>query len=155
MNQEKIDCISAIVQNGWALEFASLELRADKEVVIAAVTKRGFTLQFASVELREDKEVVLAAVIQNGWTIRLSFDSLRNDKDIVLAAVAQNVLTLKYASNELRDDEYFLYEIDQFHKITTNSRIFTYVSKRVREEIKNNQDYLLNFEQVYLKPAKK
>ena len=43
-----------------------MELRAVKEVVLAAVTEDGWALQFASVELRADKDVVLAAVRRNG-----------------------------------------------------------------------------------------
>jgi hypothetical protein len=155
MNQEKIDILATVTQNGYALRFASDELIDDKEVVLAAVTKTGFALEFASLEFKGDKEIVLAAVTQNGEALYHASEALRNDKDVTTSLSFQNGYALKYASNELRDDEYFLYEIDQFHKITTNSRIFTYVSKRVREEIKNNQDYLLNFEQVYLKPAKK
>jgi len=30
--------LAAMAQNGWALKFASAELRADREVVLAAVT---------------------------------------------------------------------------------------------------------------------
>ena len=48
--------------NGGALEHASAELRADREVVLAAVQMNGWALVFASAELRADRAVVLAAV---------------------------------------------------------------------------------------------
>jgi hypothetical protein len=48
------------------LQYASDDLKADKEVVLAAVTQNGNALQYASEDLKADKEVVLAAVTQNG-----------------------------------------------------------------------------------------
>ena len=44
-------------QYGRALEIASPELRADREVVMAAVRQRGWALNYASPELRADREV--------------------------------------------------------------------------------------------------
>ena len=48
---------------------------ARKEVVLAAVAGDGYALEYASDELRADKEVVLAAVTQNGWALGLSWPS--------------------------------------------------------------------------------
>jgi hypothetical protein len=42
----------------FALEYASRELRADRQVVLAAVQRQGLALKHASVELRMDPEVV-------------------------------------------------------------------------------------------------
>ena len=39
----------------------SMELQADKDVVMAAVKQNGEALRFASKELQKDEEVVLAA----------------------------------------------------------------------------------------------
>ena len=50
--------MAAVKSNGWTLEYASDELRADKEVVMAAVKSDGDTLQFASDELKTDPEVL-------------------------------------------------------------------------------------------------
>jgi hypothetical protein len=51
--------LAAVQQNGEALEHASPELRADREVVLAAVQQNGEALEHASPELRADREVVL------------------------------------------------------------------------------------------------
>jgi len=48
------------------LQYASVELRSNKGVVLAVVRNQGKALQFASDELKNDKEVVLAAVSNNG-----------------------------------------------------------------------------------------
>ena len=61
-----------------ALEYASAELRADREVVRSAAQKDGRALQYASAELRADREVVLAAVAQNGEALRLAPLRIRN-----------------------------------------------------------------------------
>ena len=50
--------MAEVSNNGRALQYASEELKADKEVVMAAVTNDGLALQYASEELRADKEVV-------------------------------------------------------------------------------------------------
>ena len=45
----------------YDLEYASEELKADKDVVISAVRQAGkYALEFASIELRKNKEVLAA-----------------------------------------------------------------------------------------------
>ena len=53
-----------------SLQYASAEMKNDKEVVLAAVKQDGYSmsLQYASADLKNDKEVVLAAVKQEGST---------------------------------------------------------------------------------------
>ena len=76
-----------MTQSPWALEFASDELRADREVVLAAVSQHGFALQYASDALRDDAEVVLAAVKMDGVALKFASDELRGDREVVLGAV--------------------------------------------------------------------
>ena len=61
---EKEKAILAVKNDGFALEYASDELKADKEVVMAAVQndENEGVINFASDELKADKEVVMAAV---------------------------------------------------------------------------------------------
>ena len=54
----KPSLLAAAAQDGNALQYASAELRADKEVVLAAVAQNGCALPYASAELRANKEVV-------------------------------------------------------------------------------------------------
>ena len=81
--------IAAVKQNGRALEFASEELRADKEVVLAAVQQDGQALWGASEELRGNRQVVLAAVQQDGSAHEYASAELQGDIEVVLAAVKQ------------------------------------------------------------------
>jgi hypothetical protein len=50
--------MTVVELSGWALEFVSDELKADKEVVMAAVKEEGDALQFSSDELKADEEVI-------------------------------------------------------------------------------------------------
>ena len=61
-----------------------------KEQVLAAVAQDGFALGYASAELRADREVVLAAVAQSGSALEHASEALKADKEVVLAAVAQS-----------------------------------------------------------------
>ena len=73
------------------LEYASEELRNNKEVVLEAVKKNGSALEYASERLQADKDVVLAAVKQYGDSIvYANWDSdVLYDREIILAAVKQ------------------------------------------------------------------
>jgi len=46
---------------GLALEYATPQLKEDKEVVLAAVAQEGLALQFASTEIKSDKDLVRIA----------------------------------------------------------------------------------------------
>ena len=81
--------LAAVEQDWGALEYASLELQADREVVLAAVRQLGGLLKYASPELRADREVVLQAVRQNGWALKHASPELRADREVVQAAVQE------------------------------------------------------------------
>jgi hypothetical protein len=100
--------LAAVQRDGYALEYASAELQADRKVVLAAVQQEGYALVHASAELKADREVVLAAVQQYGGALGDASAELRADREVVLAAVRQNGDALVYASAELqRDDAVF------------------------------------------------
>ena len=91
---ERVNCLT--------LEYASAELRSDRELVLAAVAKCGWVLRKVSEELKADKEVVLAAVAEEALALRYARESLRDDKGFMLAAVAKRGLLLEYASKAIR-----------------------------------------------------
>ena len=101
----KNDALKAVKQNGLALEYASDELKNDKEVVLAAVKQYGRALEYASDRLKDDKEVVLAAIEKYGYASAWASERLNNDKEVVLAAVKQYWAALEYASDELQSDK--------------------------------------------------
>ena len=69
------------------IDFASTEMKDDKELMLQAVKTVGGALEFASDRLKDDYEVVLEAVKNDGWVICYASERLRNEKEIVLTAV--------------------------------------------------------------------
>jgi hypothetical protein len=55
-------------------------------------------LQFASKDLKNDKDIVKIAVTNNGAALVYASKDLKNDKEIVLIAMEQNPISLNYVS---------------------------------------------------------
>ena len=102
--QDREVMLAAAGKNGYALQFASAELKADRAVVLQAVTQEGLALRFASAELKADRAVVWQAVTQDGLALLSASAELKADRAMVLHAVAQNGFALSYASEELKAD---------------------------------------------------
>ncbi|KAG2382108.1 hypothetical protein C9374_005900 [Naegleria lovaniensis] len=99
------DVVSNAVRNdGFSLKYASNELKNDMEIAYLAVAQNGCALQHVSHELRGDKNLVLAAVNQNGNSLDSASVALQSDKEIVLAAVTKSGHALYHASKELKRD---------------------------------------------------
>ncbi|KAG2374728.1 hypothetical protein C9374_010472 [Naegleria lovaniensis] len=108
--------LQQVKHDGFALEYASQELRNDREIVLEAVKQNGFALEYASQELRNDREIVLEAVKQNGFALEYASQELRNDRGFVLEAVKQNGFAFRYASQELINDRGFVLEVVTIEK---------------------------------------
>ena len=96
--------MAAVQQDGYALEYASDDLKNDKDVVMAAVQQNGFALHYASDALNNDREVVMAAVQENGLSLVHACDALKNDREVVMTAVEQDGEALQFASDALKND---------------------------------------------------
>lgn len=95
--------LKAVKKNGWALQYASIELKNDREIVLEAVKRNGCALQYASELLRNDREVVLEAVKEDKLAVLgLVSETIKNDKEFMLEAVAQDGNALRYASTTLQ-----------------------------------------------------
>lgn len=79
-----------------ALQYASLRLRDNKEVVLEAVKTNGFALQYASLRLRDDLEVVLAAVDNYGQALQWASEKLRKDEFVAKMAIHNDPDAEKY-----------------------------------------------------------
>ena len=105
-------------QFGSALEFASEDLRANKQVVLAAVSNYGKALMYASDELRADIEIVMIAVTKttfwmgDGSKICVFGDeALRAQKekfkrpDYSYWSMSQGGGYLQYASDDIKNNK--------------------------------------------------
>ena len=68
------------------------QLEANKKFMKKLVKLEGYALKYASEELKNNKEVVLEAVKQNGKLLQYASEELRNDKEVVQEAVKNLVL---------------------------------------------------------------
>ena len=128
----KDSVLAAITQDAYAtdyLEYASQELRKDREVVLRAVTNNGRALRYAFEALKGDKKLVLAAVTQNGLALQHASEELQGDREVVLTAVAQYVDALGYASPELRADREMV-----LTAVTHNGWALEYASQELRAD---------------------
>lgn len=118
-------------RNGCLLEYASEELRDDKEVVLTAIHDCPYSFKYASKRLLGDREIVSVAIEKNnavdvfryvseelqndiglalkivskyGWALQWMPLSLRSDRDVVLAAVRHWGDAFVFASEDLRND---------------------------------------------------
>eukprot|EP00933_Yihiella_yeosuensis_P011373 TRINITY_DN11862_c4_g1_i1.p1 TRINITY_DN11862_c4_g1~~TRINITY_DN11862_c4_g1_i1.p1 ORF type:complete len:375 (-),score=95.61 TRINITY_DN11862_c4_g1_i1:148-1272(-) len=103
--------LTAVRQNGNALEFASKEFCEDKALVLDAVCQCGLALEHASEALQRDKEVVKAAVSCSWGAFRFASEELQGDRDIVLAAVLNGFQAFQFASEDLRKDREFVQNV--------------------------------------------
>lgn len=87
---------AAVVPKKWC---------ADTEVVVHACENHGYALQFASEELKNSRPVVLAAVNQRGVSLMYASEEMRSEYYIVLDAVRNNRMAIVHAMNGLREDE--------------------------------------------------
>ena len=70
--------MEAVKQDGFALQFASAELKGDREIVMEAVKQDWRALQYASAELKGDREIVMEAVAQDPKALQYASDELTN-----------------------------------------------------------------------------
>ena len=74
----------------------------NKELVLTAVRQGGWALEYASDQLKDDKEVVLSAMDTYKYALQYASDQLKDDKDFVLTAVKDHGSALQYASAEIQ-----------------------------------------------------
>merc|ERR1712194_381862 len=89
--------LAAPEENRHALQSASADLRADREIVRLGMGQNGCALQFAAEVLKADREIVLVAVAQDGLALKFAAPHLRVDRKVVLTAAAQTCRALQFA----------------------------------------------------------
>jgi hypothetical protein len=119
--------LTAVAQNGIALQYADATYRDDKKIVLAAVHQNSCALQFASQRLKEDKEIVTAAVQKKGQTLLYASNNLAADRHVVLSAVKNDGLALKHASKDLQADKDVV-----FIALQSNGNALQYASKNLQ-----------------------
>jgi len=84
----------------------------DREIVYEAISRNAHSLEYASDDLKNEKELVLLAVKKDGTSLKNAPMKFRADKQVVMEAVKQTANAFRYASDELRHEK----EFEQFLK---------------------------------------
>jgi hypothetical protein len=74
----------------------------DFEIMIKVVATLGFRLQFASDEIRDNKQIALAAIGSHPHNIKYASDNIQDNRSIVMVAVA-DAFVIPYISPRLQD----------------------------------------------------
>ena len=125
---------SAIMTSqGAALKHASVDLRADEEMVLSAVRSLGVAFGDAAPELRNNKDFLLKALAMNGGAMSGAPESFRSDKSFLLeAAKAGRGAAMQGASLALREDRSFVLEM-----AVHDAEAYRYAA----EELLNDKDF--------------
>ncbi|CAE7350317.1 fpaA [Symbiodinium sp. CCMP2456] len=96
---------------GTAFADAAPELRANRRFVLAAVGSHGAALAHASDALQSDKSfLVEAAKAGSGSCLQGARESLKSDRDLVLEMVVHDAASVRFVTEELRNDKAFAIE---------------------------------------------
>mmetsp|Transcript_120565 Transcript_120565/g.257480 ORF Transcript_120565/g.257480 Transcript_120565/m.257480 type:complete len:583 (-) Transcript_120565:203-1951(-) len=94
--------VAKVATNGRKLETAPPDILEDPEVVLYAVQDFGFAMRWASEDLRKNKAFVKLAVQVNSFALKYADDALLDDFEVVLTACKSGGTALKYASQRLQ-----------------------------------------------------
>ena len=108
------------------------KLITDKEIAIEAIKKScGYVLEYASDDLKKDRDVVLEAVKKNGGALQYASNDLKKDREVVLEAIKNAERSLRYASPKLKNDKNFILEIIRKSK---SDKIFSYIPENLQND---------------------
>lgn len=114
----------------------------NKEIVLTAVKERGYALKYASEKLRNDIDIVCEAINRDNNAFFFAGDKIKSNRNNILKIVNRinnlNVVFLKYCNDEIRDDEEIVLRL-----ATINCEEFEYASERIKNEIKNDRNFIL------------
>ena len=115
-----------MTQTGFALRYASQDLRGKRDLVM--FSKGGYALQFATKEVCADKEVVLAMVSQDGYALQFAAEALRADSEVVFVAVSNDWRAMAFCGKVLCDNVGFVLNLMSF-----DWRVVQFASQEVME----------------------
>jgi hypothetical protein len=126
--------LSAIRNNGRAIEYAPQIFLKNKEIVLTAMEYYGEALNYADKSLKQDTEFMMKVMKRfGGYNLRYAGDMAQANKKIVLAAVQNNGLALLYISNYIGSDLTTDKEI-ALTAVKQNSAAYEYVGKSLKQD---------------------
>ena len=120
--------MEAIKIDPTSLEYASVDIKDDRDSILEFVKIHGSVLRYASDRLKDDKEIAMLAIKDNHNMIRCVSDRLKNDSEVVLSAFDEQ---LEFTQNS--HSQYILGEFS-WH--------IYHILKETSDELKNNQEFI-------------
>lgn len=120
--------------NPEAFQYASQELKKDRDLVFKVVCRYPKAFEFADEGLKNDKKFVLGVLIAAGHeTFQFADDKLKEDKDFVMEIVEINYKAFQFAAEKLRGDRLFVFGLS-----LSDPRVNDYAAP----EIQNERDFI-------------
>ena len=132
--------LAAINENGSAFKYASERMRSDKELLNLALERYSYDypLEYASLALQNDKEIILKAMNKNSENIKFASPEIRNDPEVVMKAIKSNGSNFKYISDELKNNKDFI-----LSALLENTNIYSYIPESQKENTTSSKDLIL------------
>eukprot|EP00978_Attheya_sp_CCMP212_P030222 scaffold110378_cov63-Attheya_sp.AAC.1 len=83
------------------LKFSADCVKESRKFVEIAVSCNAWVLEYASLLLCNDKDIVMSAVIQKGRALQYASNILQNDEDIVMAAITNDCQSIEFAQSNV------------------------------------------------------
>lgn len=122
--QNIVSIVQAVIQeHPGALEYASEELKGNRDLVLTVVQQCGSALQYAAADMKDDGRIVLAAVQNDGLALKSVSEQMKKNEWVVMAAVQENGLAIQYAAEEMKNNErIILVALQSFDQFTENRK---------------------------------
>jgi len=96
--------MAACKDSGYAIKYASENLRSNKELARIVLRNQGLQLSCFSDVIKKDKELVEIAVKSNGYAFRDASSDLKNDRNYVLYLAEKDSIVFGLSSDEIKSD---------------------------------------------------
>lgn len=129
LRQDRDFLLQVISKNGGASKYIDEEFRQDDSFMMDAIEINPSALAGASKKIRSDRDIILQAIKRDGKCIVYASEELRRDKALVTEAVRQSAFAIVHISRDLQDDREFMLAMTR-----QNGDIIQYLDKEYRED---------------------
>lgn len=126
--------LNALEQHGWNLEYLNEKQKDNKDIVSMATFKNGRPIKFASTRLKADRDFILKIAKKSGCVLEHVSDKLKDDKELVLIECQHYGNLISHASYRLKNDK----EV-ALVAVTKTANAINCMSKELRKEIDNHE----------------
>jgi hypothetical protein len=147
-NEELLLYTCQKAKSGYALKYASNELKSNKNVVseilkFLEASEISDVIKYSNDDIRSNRDIIKFAVKRSGGCLNYASIELKNDKEIVFEAVNEEPSAIAYASSEILDDTKFLNKIIEIPETDFKSH-YWHVLENASERLKNDRDFVLS-----------